>query len=65
MKQKKLDDKINRLKEELSSLQLQHRNRFDSLSESKRDAEAMAEEQIRSLAEMNQIELEENRNKYS
>jgi len=25
----------------------------------------MAEEQIRSLAEMNQIELEENRNKYS
>jgi hypothetical protein len=62
---KKLDDKINKLQEDLSSSQLQHRNRYDSLNENKRDREAFFEEQIRNLAEAHQSELEENRNKYS
>jgi hypothetical protein len=41
---KKLDDKINKLQEDLSSSQLQHRNRYDSLNENKRDREAFFEE---------------------
>lgn len=65
MKVKKLEDKINKLQEELSSSQLQHRNRYDSLMENKRDAENIAEEQIKSMAEKHQLELDENRNNYS
>jgi hypothetical protein len=62
---KKLDDKINKLQEDLSSHQLTHRGKYDSLNENKRDREAFFEEQIRNLAEAHQQELEENRNKYS
>lgn len=65
MKLKKLDDKINKLQEELSSSQLQHRNRYDSLNENKRDKENAFEERIKNLAEDNQRELEDNRNQYS
>ena len=65
MQVKKLDDQINKLQEELSSSQLQHRNRYDSLNENKRDMETAFEDKIRNLAEANQIALEENRNKYS
>lgn len=65
MKLKKLDDKINKLQEDLSSSQLQHRNRYDSLNENKRDMETAFEERIRNLSETHQVELEENRNQYS
>ena len=51
MKLKKLDDKINKLQEDLSSSQLQHRNRYDSLNENKRDMETAFEERIRNLSE--------------
>jgi len=53
-KLRKLDEKISKLQEELSSSQLQHRNRYDSLMENKRDAENIAEEQIKALEERNQ-----------
>lgn len=59
---KKLDDQINKKQEDLSSNQLQHRNRYDSLNENKRDMESAFEERIRNLAESHQIELEEYRN---
>jgi hypothetical protein len=62
---KKLDDQINKKQEDLTSNQLQHRNRYDSLNENKRDMEAAFEERIRNLAESHQIELEEYRNQYS
>lgn len=64
-KTRRLDEKITKLQEELSSSTLQHRNRYDSLMENKRDAENIAEEQIRELEEKNQQELDENRNTYS
>jgi len=51
MRLKKLDDKINKYQEELSSSQLQHRNKYDSLNENKRETEAYFEEEIRKLAE--------------
>jgi hypothetical protein len=62
MKLKKLDDRINKLQEELSSSQLQHRNRYDSLNENKRDRENAFEEKIKALADDHLRELEENRN---
>jgi len=62
---KKLDDQINKKQEDLTSNQLQHRNRYDSLNENKRDMESAFEERIRNLAESHQIELEEYRNQYS
>ena len=62
---KKLDDKINKLQEELSSSQLQHRNRYDSLNENKRDKENAFEERIKLLSESHLQQLEENRNIYS
>lgn len=43
-KSRKLDEKVTKLQEELSSSTLQHRNRYDSLMENKRDAENIAEE---------------------
>lgn len=43
-KTRRLDEKITKLQEELSSSTLQHRNRYDSLMENKRDAENIAEE---------------------
>jgi len=51
MKIKKLEEKINKLNDELSSSQLQHRNRYDSLNENKRDMENAQEEKLRGLKE--------------
>ena len=65
MQLKRKDEQINKLQEELSSSQLQHRNRYDSLNENKRDLEQVFEERIKALVENQQIELEENRNTYS
>jgi DNA anti-recombination protein RmuC len=65
MKLKKLDDKINKLQEDLSTSQLRHRNMYDSLMESKRDMENAFEERIKSMAEQHQQELEDHRNNYS
>ena len=47
MKLKRKDEQINKLQEDLSSSQLQHRNRYDSLLENKKDLEAVFEEKIK------------------
>lgn len=65
MQLKKLDDKINKLQEQLSSTQLQHRNKYDSLMESKREMESYFDSKIRDIAEQHQTELEDSRNEYS
>ena len=62
---KKKDAQINKLQEELSNIQIQHRNRYDSLKESMHDLEQVFEERIKGLLEYQQLELEENRNTYS
>ena len=51
MKVKNLDDKIAKLTEENSNIQVQAKNRYDSLSENKREIESAFEERIKQLAE--------------
>lgn len=65
MKVKNLDDRIAKLTDENSNIQVQAKNRYDSLNETKREIESAFEERIKSLAETHQIELEEKRNDYS
>jgi hypothetical protein len=49
MKIKKIDEKINKLTETLSSNQLRERNKYDSLAENKREIENGFEEKIKTL----------------
>jgi len=65
IKVKKLDEQINKLQEELSSSNLLHRQRYDSLLENKRELENSFEEQIRSMQQAFQSEIELAKNEYS
>lgn len=47
MKVKRLEDTIIKLQEELSNTQVQAKNRYDSLSENKREMENAFEEKIK------------------
>lgn len=64
-KVKNLDNQISKLQEELSSTQLKHREKYDSLNESKKDMENAYQENEQALKEQHQIEMEESRNQYS
>ena len=64
-KKRKLAERLSKLKEEISSMTLQQRNRWDSLNDRIRQMVADKEEEIKALDEAQKIELEENRNAYS
>jgi len=64
-KKRKLQERLTKIKEDLSSLTLTQRNRYDSLMDRKRQMQADKEEETRNTAEAHQIELEENRQEYS
>ena len=51
MQLKKLEEKINKYQEQLSGTQMQHRQRYDSLMDTKREMEAYFEEQFANLKE--------------
>lgn len=64
-KKRKLQERLTKIKEDLSSLTLTQRNRYDSLMDRKRQMQMDKDEEIQGTMEAHQIELEENRQEYS
>jgi len=65
IKVKKLDEKINKLSDELLSSNLLHRQRYESLQENKRELENHFEDTIHNMQDQFQVEMEAARNDYS